>query len=362
MATIRDVARRAGVSPSTVSRVLMGSPHVREATREAVLEAVRALKFDPNALASGLRTRGLPLVGLIVPDITNPYYADLTRAVEDALWARSYAAMIGNSNNDPERELFYLRTFFAVRARGVIIAATPTRSREFVEALRRLPAVALGRTLDIPGVDAVTVDNQQAGLLATEHLLRLGHRRIAVLAGDVRVPSVQERLRGHEQALRQAGLSPDAALVEASPFSIEEGGRAMARILARFDIQGAPADPARHDRPTAVLCFADVLAAGAVETLREAALDIPRDMAVVAFDDTALARLVRPRLTTVTRPVRAMAEAAVRVLFDRIDGKHRKRRRVVLETRLVVRESCGGPLEGSSTTGVSTAAGVEAQV
>jgi len=343
MATIRDVARRAGVSPSTVSRVLKGSPHVREATREAVLEAVRALKFDPNALASGLRTRGLPVVGLVVPDIANPYYADVTRAVEDALWARSCAAMIGNSNNDPDRELFYLRTFYAVRARGVIIAATPTRSREFVEALRRLPAVALGRVLDIPGVDAVTADNQQAGFLATEHLLRLGHRRIAVLAGDVRVPSVQERLRGHELALRQAGLSPDAALVEASPFSIEEGSRAMARLLARFEMQGPSPGPGRHDRPTAVLCFADVLAAGAVEALRAAGLDIPRDMAVVAFDDTALTRLVRPRLTTVTRPVQAMAQAAVQLLFDRLDGKHRKRRRVVLETQLVVRESCGSP-------------------
>lgn len=297
-----DVARRAGVSTAVVSYVLNGGPRpVSPEKRTRVLAAIEQLGYQRDAVAAALSSRRSHILGLLVPDAANPYFADLARRVEDAAFARGYTVLIGNAAEDRAREARHLDAFFAHRVDGVIAsladvaAPLPSQLREHAERfvlVDRVPPGWSGR--------AVAVDNRRGGRLAARRLLERGCRRLAVLAGPSGFAHVVERLEGFTGAL-PPGAKPTVGT--ARQFAFGEGRRAMARLLA-------------DKTPDGLFCCTDSLAIGALAAIAEAGLRVPDDVAVVGYDDVAQASVTVPPLTTVAQPTDEIAEQALALLLD----------------------------------------------
>lgn len=331
IATIRDVAARARVSVATVSRVVNRSPHrVHPATRRRVLAAVRALGYDANIIAQGLKKRSTRTVALIVPDISNPFFPAIARGIEDAARARGYAVLLCNTYEDLERERAYL-TLLAKRMVDGVIFATVGSNTAHLRVLRReaRPVVLVARDVEGLRIDTVLVDNYRGEFEATTHLLGLGHRRIVHITGPTTLHVAAERRRGYLEALTAAGIPSSDGIVVEGDFAAEGGRRAVAGLLER----GVPF--------TAVAAANDLMAIGAMEALRAAGRAVPQDAAVVGFDDITFASLVSPALTTVAQPKYRMGQMAMERLLQLMDGKDRDPRQTVLSPQLVVRESCG---------------------
>jgi LacI family repressor for deo operon, udp, cdd, tsx, nupC, and nupG len=331
VATIRDVARRAGVSVATVSRVVNHSAHrVSAPTRRRVLEAVQALGYQANVIAQGLKKRASRTVALIVPDISNPFFPAIARGIEDVASQHGYAVLLCNTYEDLARERAYLDLLRKRWVDGVIFATAGTNTAH-LRALRRegRPVVLVARDVDGVRIDAVLVDNFSGSYQATAHLLRLGHRRIAHIAGPASLHVARERRRGYERALADAGLPPSSIVVGEGDFTADGGRRAVAAWLQR------------QVEFTAVVAANDLMAIGALEALRAAGRRVPDDVAVVGFDDITFASLVQPALTTVAQPKYRMGQLAMQRLLELMAGASPAGRRMVLEPQLIVRESCG---------------------
>ncbi|MBX5463975.1 MAG: LacI family DNA-binding transcriptional regulator [Clostridia bacterium] len=331
LATIREVATLAGVSPATVSRVLNGRGPVREATRRRVLEAVEALGFTPNGLARGLAKGVTRTIGLVLPDIANPYFPALARGVADAARAAGFAVILGNSDNDPEQEAAHVRVMRERWVDGLIIASSGQPERLSV-LVGQVPVVLIDRRATGWAADSVSTDNRLGGRLAVAHLLARGRRRIAHLGGPAGVASAADRALGFSDALREAGLEPDPRLVSQGPFDFASGyERTRALIEGGVDFD-------------AIFAANDLLAVGAIQACQDAGLEVPARVAVVGFDDILLARLVRPRLTTVVQPAYRVGALAWERLSARIAARAAGAAGgppvdVQLTPRLAVRES-----------------------
>jgi len=334
-ATVHEVAAYAKVSAQTVSRVVNGLPRVAPRTRERVLKAVKALDYEPNSLARGLVTRRTHAIGVVVYDISNPYYGQMVRGMEDAAFSRGYDLIIGNSDADHRKDLSYLRVFRRRAVDGILASvADPSRDRLEAWTQASCPVVFLDQYFGGDEASYVTVNNREAARRAVEHLLDIGHRRIGVVtASSTASVSVKERFAGYRDALKARGVEHDPALTARSERQTEEGGfHATGRLLRG----GA--------RPTALFCNNDAMAIGAMRAIYEAGLDIPGDISVVGFDDVPIAALLRVPLTTVAQPIRRMGAAAVELLTQRIEGAPpRPPRQVVLDAHLVVRHSTAPP-------------------
>ena len=297
--TIRDVARRAQVSTATVSRVLAGIGQVRPETRDRVLDAARAMDYRPSGIARSLKLRQTRTLGLIVTDIENPFFPELVRAVEDAAREAGYAVLLCNAADDPEREAAYLDLLFERRVDGVVIAASSlgTRHKEWL-AEPPLPVI-LVNAVEGPPLPTVASDSRGGARLAVEHLLSLGHRRIAHLAAPPRNPDGSERLEGARAGIAGAGLDPATMLVVVDDAGVAGGERAMREVLVR-------------DRSvTGVFAYNDLMAIGALRAIRATGRSVPRDISVVGFDDIALSAYVDPPLTTIAQETAAMGRWAV---------------------------------------------------
>ena len=326
LATIRDVAARAGVGTATVSRVLNEVAGVRPETRARVLEAATALDYRANGVARALATGHFRTAGLILPDVSNPFFPALARGVEDAAHADGYAVIFGNADNVPEREAEYVGLLRDRLVDGMIIASTgaPAALRELVG---HVPVVLLDRR--VPGwhVSCVSTDHRLGARLAVEHLLARGHRRIAHLAGPPGIASAEDRLTGYREALAEAGVEPESGWVERGAFSYESGYELMLRwIEVGLDV-------------TAVFAADDLLAIGALQACQDRGWGVPERLALVGFDDTLLARLVRPRLTTVLQPAYQMGVQAWELLARHMADATAAPAEIVVAPRLVVRES-----------------------
>lgn len=326
MATIRDVATMAGVSVATASRVVNGHPGVREPARSNVLQAVQELGYRTNALARGLATGTMRTVGLVIPDIMNPFFPALARAVEDAAHADGYALILGNSDNAPDREAAYIRLLHDRFVDGMIVASSgaPGALQDLVG---DTPIVLLDRR--VPGwpVPGVSTDNRAGARLAVEHLIARGHRRIAHLGGPPELTSSADRREGYEVALRAAGIEPQLSWYIGGAFTFEDGYERMLRLMA--------GDAAC----TAVFAGNDLIAIGALQACQDRGWAVPERMAIVGFDDLLLARLVRPRLTTVLQPAYQAGTLAWRLLTERLADSDAHPADILLEPRLVVRET-----------------------
>jgi LacI family transcriptional regulator len=330
-ATIHDVAREAGVSASTVSRVLNGSAPVNEEKRRRVLRAVEKLNYRPNALARSLKKKRTHSIGLIVPDITNPFFAEVAKGVEDVAREYGYTVILCNSENDPARERTYLNVLQEKQVDGVIFVTAGANEGDRVGRLERgIPVVMLDR--EIPGIpaDAVLVDNEEGAYEAAKHLLALGHRRIGIITGPLLLSTAEERLEGYKKAMREAGVPVKPRLVKDGGFTFQGGYAAMHQLL-----EGG------NDLPSAVLASSDIMALGAMKAAEERGLRIPQDLALVGFDDIMVASLVKPALTTIAQPKRQMGQLAVEMIVERLERGRRRAKRVLLRPKLVVRESCG---------------------
>jgi DNA-binding LacI/PurR family transcriptional regulator len=325
--TIRDVARAAGVSPATVSRVLNASGHpVREATRHRVLEAVRRLEYYPNRLARGLLRRETAVVGLLVPDVSNPYYASILRGVEDVAHQHGLVVVLCNTDRDAAKQRHYLRTLLEHRVDGLVVAGGTLTAEELRMVDRRVPVVAVGR--HPAPVVSVRVDNVEAARQACRHLLELGHTSIGLLAGPRSSLTARDRAQGYALALREAGVEPEGPWVSWSEFTAQGGYRAARDVLSA-------------DGLTALVASNDQMALGALRALWELGLRVPEDVSVVGFDDTPAAAVAVPALTTVAIPTYEMGRRTLELLLAIRQG--RRARSVVLPTELRVRESTAAP-------------------
>jgi LacI family transcriptional regulator len=323
---IRAVAESARVSPATVSRVLNGSTRVREESRRRVLEAVERMEYRPNRLARNLRKQQAEIIGVVVSDIENPHFSETVRVIEDEAYKAGYRVLLCNSDETPEKQQAYLEMLADERVLGAIVSPADQRGSG-VEALltHGIPVVAFDREIARPGADAVVCDNVEGLRRLTEHLIWLGHERIAYVGGRPDVETGAERLEGYTAAMRAAGLTPFAL---DGGFRTDAADDAVAALVAQVP------------RPSAIVVANNLMTIGALRALRRMTLRVPDDVAVAAVDDPAWAELVDPPLTTLAQPVRRMAQTAMELVIERIEGRTEERR-VVLPMELRVRRSCG---------------------
>ena len=328
--TMADVAHEVGVSMMTVSRVINHKGDVSEVTRRRVLEAIERLDYCPSGIARGLATRRTGTLGLVVPDVANPFFAEVARGVEHVAYAEGYNVFLCNTDEDPERELAVLNSLEEKRVDGLVLCSSRLESEDLRLVVDSHPAVVLvNRRLNGAGeqVRAVLVDDVLGGRLTAGHLVSRGHRAIGLLAGPEGSRSGRCRLQGYQAILAEAGLKLDAGWVQ-SCAPMADAGCAAARALLDA-----------HPELTALLCYNDLVAVGVLRAAAELGRGVPQDLAVVGFDDIALAALVTPPLTTCRVPRHELGVRAVKLLLDQIRGESAGSEEIVLQPELVVRES-----------------------
>lgn len=324
VAKISDVARAAGVSPATVSRVLNGSADVRSDLKERVVEAARRLGYVPFSSARTLRRQQASIWAAIVTDIENPFFTAVVRGVGDVAHANGCRLVLCNSDENLERENAYIDVAVAERMAGVVIAVASAAQSSVQRLLDlNIPVVAVDRPAG-DDIDAVVVDNRHGADEAVRHLIDSGRRRIGCITGPTRVATANERLAGYRNALKRAGMDIDARLIRRADYKEEGGYQAVHALL-------------QEKRSIDALFIANSpMAAGALRALREAGLSSPRDVALVAFDDAPWCRLTSPSISVVAQPAYDIGRVAGELLAD---TAARPARRVVLKPQLVIRES-----------------------
>jgi LacI family transcriptional regulator, galactose operon repressor len=328
MSTILDVAKLAGVSTATVSRVINSPKTVREKTRTKVTRAMKTCNYKYNALARGFATKQSNTIGLIIPTINNPVFAESTRGVQDYADQQKIQVILGNTyyQNDQEEEL--VKTLREKQVDGLIITTTNPRGAALKTLLdENFPFVLLYSTVKSGPLSAVGIDNFQGGYRATEHLVKLGHKRIGMVAGIFsKSDRSLHRWHGYRQCLKNHGIDYDKNLLAQTDYSLT-GGRDSAKKLVSL-----------KNRPTAVFCSNDYLALGAMKGARQLGFNLPKDLSIVGFDDIHIASYVIPELTTIRQPAYEMGNLGAKLLLQRIGGKI-KPEQLMLESSLIVRES-----------------------
>lgn len=330
--SIRQVARQAGVSIATVSRALTTPDKVSEKTLKKVLAQVERSRYKPNLLARNFRSKRAYSVVVLVPNIANPFFAEIIRGIEQVAQQQGYAVLLGDTEGREDREAYYVGLVETRQADGVI------------QLHPRLPKAARGAngSLDIPLVNAceyiedapcprVGIDNAAAAREMTKYLLDLGHRRIGVVLGPDSSPLTSERLRGYKLALRAAKIAPDVALITQGDFTMSSGHAAAENL---FKIK---------QPPTAIFCFNDEMALGAIRFLKSTGRAVPQDVSVVGFDDIEFASFCDPPLTTIEQPTREIGNKAMSLLFDLLNGAKAEPSMHTLPIKLIVRDSAAPP-------------------
>jgi LacI family transcriptional regulator len=330
--TIRDVARLAGVSSMTVSRVINGSERVSPATRQRVEAAIDELGYVPSRLARGLIRQKTGTLALIVPDVANPFFTLVVRGAEEVARRADYRLLLCDTRSDLELEREVIEELLAHRVEGIAIAPVSDRSRTHLRRLAKfgVPFVLIDRTVEGVDSDLIVGDNEGGARRLVTHLLELGHRRIGLIVEADEVSTARHRRQGYESALAAAGVPVDESLIvraNADP----SGGFDGTRRLLTLD-----------ERPTAVFAVNNLVALGVVEAVREAGLEVPDDVALVCFDDIEYASRMYPFLTVMAQPAETLGSLGTQLLLERIDGRSRDRgRSVVLSAQFIVRKSCG---------------------
>lgn len=330
MVTIKDVARHANVSISTVSRVLNNSKHaVSPETRERVLKAIEELGFYPNAMARGLHLNKTKTIGLIIQDISNPYYPGIVHGVEDAAQELGYTVILANVYRSRERTHKYLNVFREKRVDGIIFTGggivKDAAKNNFFEQ-NTIATVVIGK----PGhakLPSVQVNNVQAAREACEHLINLGHKQIVTVTGPADSSTALDRLEGYRQSLIAHGIEPKDEWIIKGNFEFESGYSAVESF------------PEVIKGKTAVFAQNDMMAIGIIKRLQEKGLRVPEDVAVIGFDNIQLASFVTPMLSTVAVPVYDLGKTAMRVLSEMLSGNEVSRI-TTLPTKLLLRQSC----------------------
>lgn len=327
--TMKDVARRAGVSTATVSRVLSGGAPVSAELRERVQAAIDALDFLPSHVARSLRTRTSRIIGVIVSDIRNPFFTSLVRGIEDVAHANGYSLILCNSDEDPAKEELYVNVLAGEKVAGAIIVPIRSDSRAYDKQVESgLPVVTVDRCLDHLETDTVMLDNAHGAYLGVSHIISRGCTRIALIAGPLHTTTGQERLEGYLQALAKHGVPVDNDLIKIGDYK-RVSGYNLARELLDM------ACP-----PTAIFVANNMMTLGALQAIHDKGLRIPEDMALVGFGDMPWADLLHPPLTAVAQPTYELGCAAANVLLRRMADRNSPIVHMRLDPVLIVRESC----------------------
>ncbi|GAB3462819.1 LacI family DNA-binding transcriptional regulator [Streptomonospora sediminis] len=327
MATISDVAARAGVSVATASRALNGKATVDPAMVARVLAAAQELDYRPNALARNLRRQATNVIALVISDVENPFFTAIARGVEDVAQAGGYSVLLCNSDESAEKEREYIRVAIQDRVAGVIISSTGDDGNMELLRASGMPMAAVDRPAPGEPSDTVLVDTRQAAGEATRHLLSQGYSRVSCITGPAGIRTADDRLAGYREALRAAGARGSPRLVRRAPFK-QEGAAAAARQLLD-----------RPERPDAVLVANSAMATGVLHTMLELGLRPGSDVGVVAFDEAPWATLVDPPLSVVSQPAYDVGTTAAHLLLARIADTSRAPNTTVLQAKLVERGS-----------------------
>lgn len=329
MATINEVAKLAGVSKATVSRVLNNRP-VSSETYFKVMKAIKELKYQPNAQARGLSLRQAKVIGLIAPDLQGVFYGPIIMGIEQVLQNNDFNLIVSRAQSKEYRLAKMLKE---KKVDGLIIATPRRIGEKGILALKKdnFPVVVIDGNVG-EQVSSVEIDSYQGAFQATEHLIKLGHTRIGVISSPSKFKESQERLLGYKNALKQNAIPFDQELIREGDYMLASGEREMDKLLAL-----AP-------RPTAVFAFSDLMAIGAIHCLFKKGFSVPKDMAVIGFDDSFAAETFYPPLTTVRQPIMEMGVIAARKILAILSGEETETTHVILRTSLVVRASCGGVL------------------
>lgn len=325
MISIKEVARQAGVSVATVSRVVNGNYSVTPATRERVEAAIVALNYTPNAVARSLKRDSTQSIGFLVSDISNGYFTRIAKAVEDALTPYQYNIIVCSTENQQERELSYLKMLVSKQVDAILLNTTGENNEAVAAISRNLPVVLLERRVIAPGFqgDFLTYDNLESVRQLVEHLLRLGHRDIGVINGPVHLTSARERHQAFVTCMGKAGLDPQAFRVDAD-FSVE-GGYVAAKVLLN-----------REQRPTALVAMNNMMAAGALRYLRQAGVSVPGDMSLVCVGEIDHADILYVQPTYATQNPVPVGQKAVELLFSRLEGEGIPNREIMFMPQLVL--------------------------
>ncbi|MGC9521573.1 MAG: LacI family DNA-binding transcriptional regulator [Anaerolineae bacterium] len=334
MPTLKDVAKRAGVAPITASRVINDSGYVSDETRKRVEAAVEELGYVPNRVARSLRSKQTHTLALVITDITNPFWTTVARGVEDVANADGFSVILGNTDESEAKEYDYVRVLLQEQVDGFLLVPAHSASRSVTLIQKQqVPLVILDRAVSAP-VDTVRSDSEGGAYDLTRHLLSLGHRRIAILSGPQEVSTAADRVAGYQRALVEAGIPLDEQIVIYGAFT-QPGGYEMTQEVLRL-----------RPRPTALFAANNFIAVGAFRALREAGLQTPEDMALVAFDDIPLTFTMEPFLTVAAQRAYEMGQVATRLLFKRLtEDDPSGPEEILLPTDLVVRRSSGKSLQ-----------------
>ncbi|NMC35126.1 MAG: LacI family transcriptional regulator [Veillonellaceae bacterium] len=329
--TIEQVAREAGVSTATVSRVINKNDAVSPELQAQVRKVIDRLGYKPNRSARNLRAGKVRKVGVLFADIQNPFFTSVLAGIEATLQQADYVLLLGNSNEDPRIEQMHLQVFQEEGVAGIILAAATNTPNIYQEVIRSgIPILALDRAPGGLRVDSVSINNIETAAMATHHLIKLGHKDIAFIGGPETISTARLRREGYQKALQESGI--DFTRVELSNYRQSGGYDAMRRLLSTPPI------------PSAVLVANNLMTLGALQAIHESGKKIPQQIALVGFDDMPWATSLQPPLTVVAQPTYELGSIAVRLLLDRIQYPDGPIQQVTLATHLIVRESCGGKL------------------
>jgi DNA-binding LacI/PurR family transcriptional regulator len=333
--SIKEIAKAAGVSTATVSRVLNGSDKVRKVTAKRVMDIVEEMDYRLDHVARRMKVKATDslVIGLIITDIGNPFFSNVARGVEDIIFKNKKILMMCYTNESPEKEKFFLNSLLSEKVSGVIIVPTIGNGNDaFIKKLveNGFPMVTVDRRIKDLNVDTVSINNEEGGYQATQRLIRNGHKRIGIICGIKGLSNTKERFEGYRKALNDAGIPISEELITYGNY-VESGGReAMEKLLSL------------ENPPTAVFSTNNLMTLGCIKELYKRKISIPNEMALIGFDDSTWAEALIPPLTTVKQPGYELGANAAELLIKRLNSGNSSKMNVVLNTELVIRESCGG--------------------
>jgi LacI family transcriptional regulator len=328
--TISDVAEKAGVSTATVSHVINNTRRVEDETREVVLQTMLDLGYQPNSLARSLRSGETKTIGVIVPDVSILFFADISRRIENIGYENGYSVILCNSDNDLAKQRNYIDTLIAKQVDGVIFISAGESNKDLERlANSDIPIVVADRVVPLSLADVVLLDNEDAGYVATRHLIDLGHEKIGCITGPSNVSPSMQRVIGYKRAMQEKKLSILEKYVMPGDFTYSGGSESMAQLISL------------KNRPSAVFVLNDMMAIGAVSSARRMGYRVPEDISIIGFDDIELARAITPALTTMAQPMQELAEIATNSLIEKMVSSESKleNKEFILKANLVIRES-----------------------
>ena len=327
MPTILDVAEKAGVSRSTVSRVLTNSGRVDPETKQKVLAAMKELNYQPSQVARNLRRKETNLIAVLIPCISNPFFGSLVQGMEEVAVKKGYHVILCNTGEDPVRQMEYLQMLERKQVDGVILTSLRNPLEEVRSYLQHGPIVLASEYVEDNSLPAVVIDNIKAAERVTEHLILKGHKRIGFINGPEHIILCRDRQKGYIQMLENYEISVSHDLITCSDFTIE-GGFACAKQLLALE-----------EKPSAIFAANDEMAVGVIQAVQEQGLRVPQDVAVVGFDNVQVSKVVQPNLTTIDQPIFQLGVKSMELLMSCLDGDVLEGKRIVLEANLCIRES-----------------------